>query len=74
MESRRGEGREVGVQSLAIKDPIRLCHVGHTRTDHDASGVTRPDSRGCLFQVVKERSRRLTFYRDAVILCVCLFW
>ena len=57
MESRRGEGREVGVQSLAIKDPIRLCHVGHTRTDHDASGVTRPDSRGCLFQVVKERSR-----------------
>ena len=33
MASRRGEGWEVGVQSLAIRDPIRLCHVGHTRTD-----------------------------------------
>ena len=35
---------------------------GHTRTVHDASGVTRPDSRGCLFQVVKERSRRIAYW------------
>ena len=35
--------------------PSGYAYVGHTRTIHDASGVTRPGSRGCLFQVVKER-------------------